>query len=381
MDSSATRVSPAKGGRAWELPGKGFSTLEGSGKEHLVEAAQDRLLENVVAGINQDTAQGKRIREQWTCAQASNLQVKEALRARNFPTQLPGLNASGHGRKATRDACEAFWPEKWCRVLDDDEILAELVVDCAINSIVDSFLDSAIELLDAHEGWALKSTGSGKSPHRSVGLGNPLVAGGWAAVSSSTFQPNSLELPSTQHPDVPTVYRHRTVCNSMTKSRSSGEIDSSTERDNGRSTLKHFRSPKPLDPFMERLHAFTESQRPARRLTRKQSDPFAPKWSLPMMASNFPEYWNTIAPPPKPQTIAVSTPGGGGGHRASLSEEWGEDEVVPPGYNWLQRKTRDGQTVFPYSLASHKAFFESYNDPTLRAKATEVAPLRMTEWD
>lgn len=99
MDSSATRVSPAKGGRAWELPGKGFSTLEGSGKEHLVEAAQDRLLENVVAGINQDTAQGKRIREQWTCAQASNLQVKEALRARNFPTQLPGLNASGHGRK------------------------------------------------------------------------------------------------------------------------------------------------------------------------------------------------------------------------------------------------------------------------------------------
>lgn len=161
MDSSATRVSPAKGGRAWELPGKGFSTLEGSGKEHLVEAAQDRLLENVVAGINQDTAQGKRIREQWTCAQASNLQVKEALRARNFPTQLPGLNASGHGRKATRDACEAFWPEKWCRVLDDDEILAELVVDCTINSIVDSFLDSAIELLDAHEGWALKSTGSG----------------------------------------------------------------------------------------------------------------------------------------------------------------------------------------------------------------------------
>jgi len=345
-----------------------------------VEAAQDRLLENVVAGINQDTAQGKRIREQWTCAQASNLQVKEALRARNFPTQLPGLSASGHGRKATRDACEAFWPEKWCRVLHDDEILAELVVDCAINSIVDSFLDSAIELLEAHEGWALKSTGSGKSTHRPVGLGNPLVAGGWAAVSSSTFQPNSLESPSTQQPDVPTVYRQRTMHNSMTRSRSSGEIDSSTERDNGRSTLKHFRSPKPLDPFMERLHAFTESQRPARRLTRKQSDPFAPKWSLPMMASNFPEYWNSIAPPPKPQPVAVSTPGGGA-HRASLSEEWGEDEVIPPGYNWLQRKTRDGQTVFPYSLASHKAFFESYNDPALRAKAADVAPLRMTEWD
>ncbi|CAE7360259.1 unnamed protein product [Symbiodinium sp. CCMP2456] len=192
MDSSATRVS-AKGGRAWE-PGKGFS-LEGSGKEHLVEAAQDRLLENVVAGINQDTGQGKRIREQWICAQASNLQVKEALRARNFPTQLPGLNASGHGRKATRDACEAFWPEKWCRVLHDDEILAELVVDCAINSIVDSFLDSAIELLEAHEGWALKSTGSGKSPHRSVGMGNPLVAGGWAGTSAAcTLQRRSSSL-------------------------------------------------------------------------------------------------------------------------------------------------------------------------------------------
>ena len=63
-----------------------------------------------------------------------------------------------------------------------------------------------------------------------------------------------------------------------------------------------------------RLHAFTESQRPARRLTRTRrllcelacpwqphqklslqliacSDPFGPKWSVPMMASNFPEYW------------------------------------------------------------------------------------------
>ncbi|CAE7360247.1 unnamed protein product [Symbiodinium sp. CCMP2456] len=138
---------------------------------------------------------------------------------------------------------------------------------------------------------------------------------------------------------------------------------------------------------MERLHAFTESQRPARRLTRKQSDPFAPKWSLPMMASNFPGYWNTIAPPPKPQTVAVSTPGGGGTHRASLSEEWGEDEVVPPGYNWLQRKTRDGQTVFPYSLASHKAFFEwsAQCDPPCRVSrgtffSKNMKDLEQAEW-
>ncbi|CAE7221909.1 unnamed protein product [Symbiodinium natans] len=365
-DSNAARLSPAKAGRAWkgvrdtfkgfldELPAKGLGSSEGPGKEQLLEAAQDRLLEHIVASINQDTAQGRRIRERWTNAQSSNLQVKEALRARNFPTMLPIANTSGQGRATTRDACEAFFPEKWCQLLQDDEILAELVVDCATSAIVDSFLDSAIELLEAHEGWSPTSTGVAKSPQQRYGnLSNPLLAGGWAALSSSTCTESlGAGSPCAQHPDVPIVHRQRTVYDSVTRSRSSGELDTSTEKASGWSTLKHFRSSKPLDPFMVRLHAFTESQRPARRLTRTRSDPFGPKWSVPMMASNFPEYWNSIAPPPKPAMTST------GMQRTSLSEGWDEEEVIPPGYNWLQRKTRDGQTVFPYSLVSHRAFFE-----------------------
>ncbi|CAE7413976.1 unnamed protein product [Symbiodinium pilosum] len=385
-ESSAARKSPARGGgRAWkgvrdtfkgfldELPTKGFANLEGPGKEQ-VEAAQDRLLEHIVASINQDTAQGKRIRERWTRAQTSNLQVKEALRARNFPIQLPLVHDTGRGRQATRLACEAFFPEQWCQLLRDDEILAELVVDSATNSIVDSFLDAAVQLLEAHQGWSPKSTGVAKSPQHHVSLSSPLLAGGWAALSSTSL-PESPRSPCDQQPEVPIVHRQRSVYDSVSRSRSSGELETSAERPSGWSTLKHFRSSKPLDPFMVRLHAFTESQRPARRLVRKPSDPFGPKWSVPMMASNFPEYWNSIAPPPKP---TVSLPGT---QRASLSEGWEEEEVIPPGYNWLQRKTRDGHTVFPYSLVSHKAFFESYKDPVLKAKAMEVAPLRMTDWE
>ena len=389
-DASAARQSREKGARAWksvrdtfkgflnELPTKNHANLEPPSKEQLAEAAQDRLLENIVASINQDTAQGRLIHERWTRAQASNQQVKEALRAQNFPTQLPPASdtATAPGRQSTRQACEAFFPDHWCQLLRDDEVLAELVVDCATNSIVDAFLDSAIELLHVQESWSPKS--GGPTPTASLQLrgasSTALLAGGWAALNNSTYVAESPRSPGAQ-PDVPIVHRQRTVYDSVSRSRSSGELDASMERASGWSTLKHFRSSKPLDPFMVRLHAFTESQRPARRLVRKQSDPFGPKQSVPMMASNFPEYWNSIAPPPKPVASIPST------HRASLSEEWEQEEVIPAGYNWLQRKTRNGQTVFPYSLVSHKAFFDSYKDPVLKAKAMDVAPLRMTDWE
>mmetsp|Transcript_40219 Transcript_40219/g.93112 ORF Transcript_40219/g.93112 Transcript_40219/m.93112 type:complete len:381 (+) Transcript_40219:123-1265(+) len=378
----AGRKSPGKG-RAWkgvretfqgflqETPSKGLN-LEGPRQEQLLEAAQDRLLEHIVASINQDTPHGKLVQDRWVRAQAANLQVKEALRARSFPTLA---DAPGAGRKATRDACEAFFPDLWCRVLRDDEVLAELIVDCATNRILDSFLDSAVELLT--QGWSTPSNG-GAAVRQSKAPNSPLLAGALASLGSSTCLTDSPRSPlADRQPDVPVVHRQRSVYDSVSRSRSSGEIDSVSPKSSGWTTLKQFRSSKPLDPFMTRLHAFTESQRPARRLVRQRSDPLGPKWSIPMMASNFPDYWNALAPPPKP---TVSTPGTQ--RAASLSEGWEEEEeVIPPGYTWLQRKTRDGQTVFPYSLVSHKAFFESYKDSTLRGRAMEVVPLRMTEWE
>lgn len=354
-------------------------SLEGPGKEQIKEAAQERLLDNVISSINKDTPEGRLMYQRWTRAQASHHQVCDALRSKNFRRDL---SDSAGGTKATRDAVKVFFPEDWCRLLSEDEILAELVVDCATSSIVDSLLDASIELLERHEGWhwpihhpfrRLQST-----PELRVLESSPVAS--WVN-RSLTQSPKSFREQVSQ-PELPPRWRQP-----LDRSRGSRDVSLSRELDAKDSTkgktLKHFRSAKPFNPFMTRLYSFTDSQRPQRRLQREPRDPFAPKWSFPMMAHHFPEQWNRMVPPstPKVTTPPVTSKATTGlsAREAHSADDDGEEEA-PPGYTWLQRKTRNGQTVFPYSLASHRAFFESYKDPELRAKAEAVVPLRMTDW-
>lgn len=355
-----------------------LASLEGPGKEQIKEAAQERLLENVISSIDKDSPEGRHMYQRWTRAQASHHQVCDALRSKNFRRDLSDYAG---GTKATRDAVKVFFPEDWCRLLSEDEILAELVVDCATSSIVDSLLDASIELLESHEGWywpthhpfRLQST-----PELRVLESSPVAS--WVN-RSVTQSPKSFREQVSQ-PELPPRWRQPV-------DRSRGSRDPSLSRDfdapvKGK-TLKHFRSSKPFNHFMTRLYGFTDSQRPQRRLQREARDPFAPKWSFPMMAHHFPEQWDRMVPPSTPQVTkspTAVTAKATGLSATSVRDERDDDgeEEAPPGYTWLQRKTRDGQTVFPYSLASHRAFFESYKDPELRAKAEAVVPLRMTEW-
>lgn len=347
-------------------PRGALASLEGPGKEQVAESARERLLENVISSINKDTPEGRHMYQRWTRAQEAHHQVVAALRG--FPKEYRDAT-EGPGRQSTREAVKVSFPEKWCHLLSEDEIIAELVVDCATSNIVDSLLDAAIELLEVHEGWHLPCTHKAfrrlqSTPELRALDVSPMAS--WANLSG-TQSPKSLREQVSQ-PDLPPRWRQQ-----VDRSRGSRDVSVLTSREldppvKGQ-TLKYFRSSKPFDPFMARLYAFTDSQRPQRRLQRAPRDPFAPKWSFPEMAHHFPEQWNRLVPPSKLSPPVTPRP-----------TNSFEEEEAPPGYTWLQRKTRDGQTVFPYSLASHRAFFQSYQDPALRAKAEAVVPLRMTEW-
>lgn len=369
------QVNPWKGLRSGftehleNTKSKGAASLEGVVREHARDAAQERLLDNVISSINKDTPEGKQSYERWCKAQNAHHQVVEALRQRSFRMPEEG----GRGRKATEEAVKVFFPEEWCHLLSEDEVLAELVVDCAVTKIVEDLLDASVGLLEFHEGWHLPASHKMWRMHSSPQLASsPLTAGARVNLSQS---PKSIRETLTQ-PDLPPRWRQRLDGKSRSAdvSSDSAEVSSPVGR-----TLKHFRSSRPFDPFLVRLYGFTESQRPQRRLKRTPSDPLAPKWSFPTTAENFPQQWNRMAPPSPPKPVKVGTPVATQKSMSNLDEE--EEDEAPPGYTWLLRKTRDGQTVFPYSLASHRAFFESYKDPELKAKAMAVAPMRMTDSD
>lgn len=83
-----------------------LASLEGPGKEQIKEAAQERLLENVISSINKDTPEGRHMYQRWTRAQASHHQVCDALRSKNFRRDLSDYAG---GTKATRDAVKVFF--------------------------------------------------------------------------------------------------------------------------------------------------------------------------------------------------------------------------------------------------------------------------------
>jgi len=142
-------------------------------------------------------------------------------------------------------------------------------------------------------------------------------------------------------------------------------------------SLKRFHACQPLEPFARRIHLKTEQQRPKRLIKRDDRDPLAPKWVLPMLATNFPQTWDRNMPginAKKSNIAGVAAPAPAAA--ATAEDEWEEE---PKGYTWLQRKGRDGKTLFPYSLVSHRAFLQSQVGDELKAKALAFAPMRMTE--
>eukprot|EP00441_Pelagodinium_beii_P038913 CAMPEP_0197651880 /NCGR_PEP_ID=MMETSP1338-20131121/34108_1 /TAXON_ID=43686 ORGANISM="Pelagodinium beii, Strain RCC1491" /NCGR_SAMPLE_ID=MMETSP1338 /ASSEMBLY_ACC=CAM_ASM_000754 /LENGTH=457 /DNA_ID=CAMNT_0043226637 /DNA_START=36 /DNA_END=1409 /DNA_ORIENTATION=- len=448
--SSRAPMSPA-GGRGWQVIRENFADFlvnqppkrdisgaasavslflgimkteedTGPSKEQLRNAAQDRLLDNIISRLNKETPEGRLSDQQWTNAKNAQIEVRNTLQAIGYQRPESGDRGSLDsmlGTKHTSEACAALFPVDWCNLITVD-LIADLVVDALMGSVVDSFLDGAVELLQIHEGWTLPSEDYRGSPRQAgsvmgKSMSSPLRLTATQASTSLTDGggsqsmqlpggpvPSSPQSPLLAPPSVPAIWRQQNRPFQSIESLSSGRLSHPRGRNQSSSldgfatspgrysvrggkgtgqemdgwTLRRFHACQPLESYTKRIQATTEQQRPRRRLKRVESDPLAPKQSLPMLATNFPEYWEKTAPAPLPKPTITEVVGGP--FAGDDAEEWDEEE--PKGYTWLQRKGRDGQTVFPYSLVSHRAFIQSYNnDPVLKARAMDVAPIRFTD--
>merc|ERR1712039_365576 len=56
----------------------------------------------------------------------------------------------------------------------------------------------------------------------------------------------------------------------------------------------------------------------------------------------------------------------------------GMEETQEMNPTWLIGNDSSGRTIFPYSLAAHRAFVDAQPEEWLREKAKEVAPLKLT---
>merc|ERR1712087_902200 len=105
-------------------------------------------------------------------------------------------------------------------------------------------------------------------------------------------------------------------------------------------------------------------QRPRRHVPRKREDiEDLRKFSWPMTATNFPGVWDQTTRR-RERPVATS--------RSERGAQAAEPEKEESRLLWLGK---DGKTLFPYSLALHRAFLNSQPDPILREKARKLAPL------
>lgn len=403
----------------------------GPSKDDLREAEQDRKLENIIAHLNKESAEGKLAEKRWLKARDANVQLRDACKSMGLrSSHSPERDSSGEygsldefmGVKGTVDAAAALYPSDWCRLLTE-ELIADLAVDAVMGPLVDAFVDGAVELLTIHEGWTLPSMGANMEDAASPGgsarqLGALGKSSSTPALRRANFStellddsvgssmtqsvqlpggPQQSQSPRLLRPALPPVWKQQNRLyqsmppnDGLSQSSSSGYSGTGFATRPGRYSvrggkgtgnngdgwnLRQFHACKPLDPYLTRIQVATEQQRPRQRLRRVAGDPLAPKRSLPMLATNFPAVWEKTAPlKMKPTEDAGAPPAA---VAEGEDEEWEDEE--PKGYTWLQRKGRDGKTLFPYSLVSHKAFIESQPNPLLKAKVLEIAPMRFTD--
>merc|ERR1712187_723157 len=122
-------------------------------------------------------------------------------------------------------------------------------------------------------------------------------------------------------------------------------------------------------PWVERIQKVAETQRPTRRLRREAEITDLRRFSLPMMATHFPEAYDSLSRRETKPTYA---------HRVTSTQDVQTDDENLNAKPWLLSIGKDRKTIFPYSLVSHRAFLESQSDPRVRASAEQIAPLQLT---
>lgn len=249
---------------------------------------------------------------------------------------------------------EVLMPPDWWQLLGD-ETLADLIVDSFASALCDAFIDAAVVLVDTAKGWSHSQPPvqniSGQSKMLKSASESALRAAGQSHTSFLDQQ------------------------SSFGGAQTTGFTMSglpANEWDSWRSSKFH--ACQPLEPYVTRIAKSTEAQRPRRRKATQSQGPQGSatsgasrdlrRYNWPMLATNLPDTWENISTAKQ---------------NMRRGQQLAETDDVAKAQKDVLSIGMDGKTLFPYSLASHRAFLNSQKDPVLREKARKVVPLRTTD--
>lgn len=262
--------------------------------------------------------------------------------------QLGGPDRQG----SVAAAAAAFFPGDWWRALSS-EPLAALVVDAMAGAFCDALLDACIVTLEEEQEQLAISPASGS--------GSALTPSS-SAPNLST--PQSLRQLSMTTPVGGSPWVSPQAMRQMDRTQQADQFGSLSLMARSSSdswTAGRYHACKPLESYTRRIEHAAAVQRPRRVL-----HPELPlstdqrKFVWPMAKTNFPREYDQAT------------------RRPVVKKRGVEQEPKKDDEHWLLDIGRDGKTMFPYSLALHKAFLESQPNDVLKEKALKVAPLRMT---
>lgn len=320
----------------------------------LSKEASDRILEKITTQCSSDSPRSVARVKTWKKAKQVESEFKAMLSEAGWkppPPPPPERSLMEKDLSALDLAAERLFPRDWWNVCNE-EVLAEMVIDSFVGKFCDAFLDSAIALVEANYMAPQRTQGS---LSHSASAPSLRPARTWRPARNA-FEPlpisGSLTLQSTI----------RSQSQSQSFEHEQGFPMAGLQKGSHDAwTIKQYHKCSPLEPIKTRIKNAADAQRPTRRrVPSRTAKPDLPEFNFPMTATNFPEAWEKTTR----RKVVGSRQG------APQSEE-----------SSLYSIGKDGKTMFPYSLALHKAFLESQPDPVLKEKAMKVAPLRLTtDW-
>lgn len=333
--------------------------IQRPGSLNLSKDGFDRMYDKIMAHYAHETPRSAARSKIWQSAYHSNNDLR-ALLGDPWLHRRDTLTERAATPPVVIDPSMAFFPTDWSNCLSE-ETLAELVIDAYASDFVDAFLDGAISLVEVSNKWSAVQAQSGslqqsmsepslKQPKANLKLRNS------SAADKVLLQMGLVEPENTSTDGFP--------------------MHGLTKDTHDAWNSRNYHKCKPLEPFIKRIAKATESQRPQRivlnkLIERPQRDVYEQKFAWPMAATNFPSSWERYS-----QRASSSRDGRRPADGRSEEAPVDEDANAPP--KWLIRVGKDGKTRFPYSLVSHRAFLDSQSDPLLKAKASKIAPLRLS---
>eukprot|EP00928_Gymnodinium_smaydae_P035793 TRINITY_DN25128_c0_g2_i1.p1 TRINITY_DN25128_c0_g2~~TRINITY_DN25128_c0_g2_i1.p1 ORF type:complete len:369 (-),score=56.75 TRINITY_DN25128_c0_g2_i1:81-1187(-) len=311
--------------------------------------AADRALDFLVSRLDQESPRQAAQVKSWLRAQEVHAQVRAGLGELGW-SQDPGKDVPQ--RVATELEVRDVFPEAWLRELSP-ELLADVVVDALTGTLSDALVDGAVALT------ARSLVSDGVEDVDAAGARRPAVLS--ACASEPGLRPSKSSSASRRAGPSPVLKGTWEAGYADPVRSSDGFCTGGLAQECHQAWLaKRFHaSPAAHTRPLARLQRRVEAQRPRRRAAQCTPDPEHDqrKYSWPMTRSHFPATWQEVST--RQRTRGSTEPPG------------------EPGAGLLHLNA-EGRTMFPYSLALHKAFIESQRDELHREKARNFAPLRLS---